>query len=382
MPKITTKNYPHMFSALPLRTWAWLLWNNPNVHPRFWARLIKLLVTSALTAPHRLIETVLFSRAVAATEVSKDPIFILGFPRSGTTHLHNLLTCDKQFGYVSTFQASMPRAFLASRGWVKRQAQKSTPVSRPMDNVRVSLDMPQEEEIAVANSCHVSALHHFTFPFRAHEYFEKYEMMRGLTSRELRIWERALSDTVRKATIAFDGRQLVLKSPANTGRIPSVLQVYRNAKFVHIVRNPYRTIRSYLNLYKSIIPLNRLQNMRPEDLTDHVFQVYATVMRQHLMNRERIPKENYVEVRFEDLDNNALDVVEHIYNAMDISGWEAARPSVKTYLESVASYKKNTFTYDGEFVDRVNRECGFALAEWQYEMVARSGGDQADQSLG
>jgi len=40
------------------------------------------------------------------------PVFILGVWRSGTTHLHNLLTRDTRFGYANLYQALNPHTFL------------------------------------------------------------------------------------------------------------------------------------------------------------------------------------------------------------------------------------------------------------------------------
>ncbi|WP_427846519.1 sulfotransferase [Aromatoleum aromaticum] len=40
----------------------------------------------------------------------KPPIFVLGHWRSGTTHLHNLLSLDPQFAYPNFYQVTNPRA--------------------------------------------------------------------------------------------------------------------------------------------------------------------------------------------------------------------------------------------------------------------------------
>ena len=45
------------------------------------------------------------------------PVFILGHPRTGTTHLHNLLCKDDRFAYATTFSVGFPSGFL-STSWL------------------------------------------------------------------------------------------------------------------------------------------------------------------------------------------------------------------------------------------------------------------------
>ena len=76
--------------------------------------------------------------------VHKRPLFILGHPRTGTTLLHNLLSLDVEtFGVCSTFCAGFPSSFL----WFERFKSLLSGMcdsKRPMDDMELSLDVPQE----------------------------------------------------------------------------------------------------------------------------------------------------------------------------------------------------------------------------------------------
>jgi hypothetical protein len=52
-----------------------------------------------------------------ATVVSPAPVFVLGFWRSGTTLLDELLCCDPRFGFPSTYACLNPAHFLLSERW-------------------------------------------------------------------------------------------------------------------------------------------------------------------------------------------------------------------------------------------------------------------------
>ena len=195
----------HPSTMAPPGTWLRLLWENGGVAPAYWGKVARILLVTTLASPLRFAEWLRYGRQVAQTEIDKQPLFILGFARSGTTHLHNLLQHDPQYGTVSTFQAVVPTFFLIGRGWLKRQMAKAVPATRPGDNVRASLDAPIEEEVAVSNTCTLSPIHHLSFPQRTRTYWDKYLTMQGLTQQELARWERVYLNVLRKATLDNDG---------------------------------------------------------------------------------------------------------------------------------------------------------------------------------
>jgi hypothetical protein len=376
-----TDRSPHLFAFTPPSAWAWLLRDNGGVPLRYVGKLLPLLVATTLAAPLRVLQRVRFSSRLGQAK-PRSPIFVLGFPRSGTTHLHNLLVQDPQFGCVTNFQAAVPTFWLAGGDALKHLFARLAPATRPMDNVRVGMDMPQEEEFVIANSCHISWLHHFTFPSKALEYFDKYAMMRGISKREMAVWERTFLGLVRQATFANNDKQLVMKSPTNTGRIQHLLRLFPEAKFIHIVRNPFVVYRSMLHLYSKFIPVHQLQPKNTEEMAEVVIQIYRTMMHQLLQDRDQISNDQFVEIRFEELERAPLRELEWAYSALGIPHWDEARPRIQEYLKSLGPYRKNVFHFNQSDIDRLCREWAFALETWDYQQPEiqhpqpRSGGSQ------
>ncbi len=356
----------------PLRTWVRLLVENGGVAPRYWGKLGRALLLTTLVSPLRVAERLRYGRHVAQTALDGQPLFILGFARSGTTHLHNLLQQDPRYGTVSTFQSIVPTFFLIGRGWLKRRMAKSLPATRPMDNVRLSLDAPVEEEVAISNTCSLSPIHHLSFPRRARTYLDKYLTMQGLTKEELARWDRVYLDVLRKATFDSVGggggvKPLVLKSPNNTGRIPHLLRLFPDAKFIHIVRNPYLVHPSMMYMYQQVLPLFQLQVGAAEDMEAHVLHAYKVVMQQYLHDRDLIPSGNLAEVYFEDLERRPLAELERLYAELSLPGWEQAQGPIGRYLETLSGYRKNRFSLDQSVINRVEQEWQFALNVWRYQ---------------
>ena len=90
------------------RSWLSLLWDNKHIDRKFLPRAALVTLITLGTSPLRAFESVCYGRAVRKAVVHPSPVFIIGHWRTGTTHLHNLLTKDTNHGYISMFQAFAP----------------------------------------------------------------------------------------------------------------------------------------------------------------------------------------------------------------------------------------------------------------------------------
>ena len=362
----STRKAPHLFATSTLGVWARLIREQGGVPPRYWGRLAGILATSVATAPLRAAERLRYGRLVARTAIDHAPVFIQGFARSGTTHLHNLMGHDPDLGYVSTLQAIASPFFLTSRGRLERIIAKRLPSRRPVDNVALALGLPQEEEVALAALTSLSSAHLLTFPGRARAMTERLGSMR-LSKADMADWERKYLEVLRKATLAFEGRRLVLKTPANLGRTSVLLRLFPEAKFVFIVRDPYDVFASNMKLYRTMLPLHQLQEVDWDELRNWVLHNYVDLTRRYLRDREAIPKGNLIEVRFEDIEVDPMGVLARIYSTLSLPGWDRARRPIAEYLGTLSGYRKNRHRIDRSIIDLVNRNWGFAVEKWGYE---------------
>ncbi len=365
MPK-SQKPPPHLAATASLGVWLRLIRENGGVARPYWGKLARVLMTSAALSPLRAFERLCFNRRVSRTKIHPSPVYVHGFARTGTTHLHNLLAHDPGFGFVTTFQAFASPMFLTTRGWLEALIAKTLPKTRPMDNVAVSISLPQEEEIALACLSHLSPVHQVSFPNRMEEFADRFGSMR-LTPEEMAEWERAYLLVLRQATLAADGRRLVLKSPANLGRTALLRRLFPEAKFIFIMRNPYVMYMSNLQLYRSLLPAYQVADCDWESVTAAVRSNFTMMMRRYMQDRESIPKGNLVEVKFEDLERDPLAELERIYRELELPGWEQqARASIAAYVATLSGYRKNQYRIDPAIVDVVDRDWGFAVKEWGY----------------
>src|SRR4051812_42745993 len=62
--------------------------------------------------PGTFLQFLIYARQIKKTAISKDPVFILGHYRSGTTYLQKLMISDKRFGYLSNYDMICPNSSL------------------------------------------------------------------------------------------------------------------------------------------------------------------------------------------------------------------------------------------------------------------------------
>ena len=363
----------HPSTFAPPLVWARLILANRGVPKPYWGKLARILIATAMATPLRLAEWLLYSRQIANTKIEQDPLFILGFGRSGTTHLQNLLAQDPTYGYLTTFQMVMPTFSLVGRGWLKRRMEKDMgEQTRRMDNVKVTLDTPQEEDVALANLSDMSFVHQLSFPQQSRRLLEKYVLMGAdpdgerLTASELRRWERTYLRVLRKMTLHADGRQLLLRNTINIGRVDHLSRLFPDAKFIHIIRNPYDVYPSLMKLYRTMLPLYQLDDYKWPEVEEFLVEIYPRLMQKYLADRALIPAGHLAEVRFEDLERDPLGELARLYAELDLPDWENAEPQIAAYLETIAGYRKNAFRIDPAIIERVDEKWRFAVEEWNY----------------
>ncbi len=343
-----------------------------EVAPRYRRRARRRLATAALVEPLRWFENLRFGKRLADTEV-RPPVFLLGYGRSGTTHLHNLLWQDPQFGVISTYQSTFPAFSLTGHGWLERRFAGSVPAKRPMDNVAISIDSPQEEEVAMVNYSQHAPLHFMSFPNDVQALYDPYVCDLGADADKRAGFRNDYLDLLRKATILCDGRRLALKTPTNTARIPFLLELFPQAKFVHIVRNPYLVYQSMRNMYRKVLPGETLQEIDWDEIDRWTLAAYVRVMRRYLEDRRTLAAASLFELRYEDLDEEPLKVLRRLYDTLGIDGFDVALPCFESYLGKLGTFEKNRFELPPDVVAAVDEHWGFAFEAFGYRRAGCSG---------
>ncbi len=334
---------------------------------KFIPKLLLTFLVILISTPFQIIEYFYYRARVRKFRFKRSPVFIIGHWRSGTTHLHNLLCQDPNHGYLTTYQSVFPNNLLSK--WIFKTFMRiKIPETRPSDNVKLSPDYPQEEEFALANMTLNSLYHFFYFPSMNDKLYEKYVRFSHTKEDSIRTFQKKYQELLAKAAFNSGKDRLIIKNPANTGRIAQLLKMYPDAKFIFIYRNPIVTYLSTLRFYITLFPTTVLETYSEELIKQTIIINYKRLIQDYLETRKLIPDGNLCEIRFEDFDKNNLSFLKEVYDQLELSTWDDAELHIESYASKMQHYKKNTYRIAKVDLETVQKEWAFAMKEFGYEI--------------
>lgn len=306
-----------------------------------------------------LTQHLLHGRRIAQTELAGPPLFILGHWRSGTTYLHELLQLDQRYASPNTFQCFAPWHFLLSEKLACRFFQFLLPEQRPMDNMKAGWELPQEDEFALMNLG--AATHYTRIAFPSDPYPED----KPLSEKELAYWKSCLDWFMRALTYHY-AKPLVMKSPPHTGRIGILAEMYPQAKFIHIVRDPRKLFPSTVRLWNALDHFQSLQIVKdPNRIESFVLESHKRMYRHYHAHAPSIPSNRLIEIHYEKLVEDPVASLQSIYDQLELGQFQQVRSRIADRKQADQNYKTNQFKQDGDLEKRI-------LEEW-HDYAARYG---------
>ncbi len=356
------------FSGCTFKGWLRVLRDNHfSIDWPFWPRAVLTTLSSVPNSFIAFAENRLNGAAIEREKI-ESPLFILGAWRSGTTHLHNLLAKDDRFAFPNQYQVLYPNTFLLTERSSARLMRRVLPKTRPQDEVKFGLGEPQEEDFAMCSLTGQASLLTMAFP-RNVSFYERFMTMTELTPAELAMWKTSYVHFLKKVSFKH-GRPLVLKSPANTARIKLLLELFPDAKFVHIHRNPYDVFRSTVHTWKTAgkwWQLQRTDYGDDEAINAQLLRQTKILYDGYFAQRSLIPAGRLHEVAFHDLEREPIHELRKTYEALSLPDFEHAVGPLTAYLRTLAGYRKNTFAeLPAALRQRVHHELRQCFVEWGY----------------
>ncbi|MFM8707114.1 MAG: sulfotransferase family protein, partial [Planctomycetia bacterium] len=281
------------------------------------------------------------------------PLFIIGHWRSGTTLLHELFMLDERFCCPNYYQCYAPSHFLLTERVLTPALSWIIPAKRPMDDMTASLDKPQEDEFALMNLGAPSPYRRMAFPVTSSPHPEALDLT-TLTPSELDRWRRTLLRFLGMLAVA-DPRRPVLKSPPHTARVGVLAEMFPEARFLHVVRDPFAVFGSTMRLWKSLDEGQGLQVTRGEHLEGYVFESFERMYAAFERDRAALAPGRLHEIRYEELVADPVGQIGRAYEKLDLGGFDAVRGPLEKESEKMKQYRASTYRHDPRIVAEIAR---------------------------
>jgi hypothetical protein len=319
-----------------------ILKNGVSLNPKLLFRLLFLLQNGIWASFFKLREKAKYRKKLAQVPVVKDPVIIIGHWRTGSTLLHQLMSLDKNLVAPSVFQVSLPDSFLVSEKYYRPVMSSMMSQTRPMDNVKLGFDEPQEDEYALLKLTADSPMNQIIFQ-KPDGYFLK--QFKKYNPENIEAWKEAISQFCRKLSWASNKR-IILKNPFHSLRIELLRETFPNVKFIHIHRHPYKVIPSTINMWNIVASQNRLNGKWKEPTIAEASEVLNDMLTSIRNSLSTLPAGVYTEVNFELFEKDPLTSLKKIYDEIGLEYTAEFEENVNNYLSGLKNYKKNVFNLD------------------------------------
>ena len=291
----------------------------------FYGQLLQLL-------KNRLLLIDLLSRHPEIDDIElQPPVVIAGLPRTGTTHLHNLLAAPPTFRTMPYWESVEPFPLPAEAGVEPDPRRTRMDVAVGVINTvmphfalmhEMTTDHVHEEIQLLAND--VSTMLFETLGdvprwrdyYRTHDQTPHYEYL----ARQLKAMQ-----------FLRGGRRWLLKSPQHLEQVPVLDRVFPGSIVVFTHRDPVPVALSMIamitysaRMHRSPVPVEQIA----DSWIDRLDEMLTALVR----DRDTIGPERSIDIRFDEFMADELGVAERVYRLAGEPFTEEARTAVAGYL--------------------------------------------------
>jgi hypothetical protein len=275
------------------------------------------------------------------------PIIVVGMPRSGTTHLVNLLAADRRRRALPYWESQEP---IPARG----RGPDVYGVDPRYSRARA------EHDAMLANMPLVAAMHD-QFPEAIEEEVELLDLdfasyilewlarVPSWRDTYLALDQRehyAYMKKVLQALTFFRGPQTwVLKSPQHSEQLPALMATFPDATVAFTHRDPVAVIQSTVTMMAYADRLRR-RSIDPDWLIEYWTDRIHVLLSAGVRDRDLVPAERSIDISFHQLGGNEMTILESLYARAGVELTPGVRKSFDRYLSSNPRGKHGSIRYD------------------------------------
>ena len=312
------------------------------------AMVIMIFIILSVTKTATLFLDRIFFTKFRRVEV-KQPVFIIGHPRSGTTFMHKLFTqTDEMAAYCSwhlMFPAISARIFVRPivNFLLRRQITTIFPEST---GHHTAIDQVEEEELLFIHNLDTQfaiILSPMGFLEDTFDEFRLHDLMPD--SQRLRS-ARFLKSLFQRHIYYTGKEQIFAQTHFSTHRIKTLMEVFPDARFIYMHRMPEHTLPSYFTLNHNMIDqlwgAHRFAPDQIKHFNEYRYKACIDLYRYFydLWQNNEIDKTRVLVVSYDQLKEDLTGVFESVVEFTGINPSDALRSAVKQQAKEQKKYHR------------------------------------------
>ena len=296
----------------------------------------------------------------------RDAVVVLGYWRSGTTYLHELLCLDERRCYPTTDACMNPHQFLLRE---PPRPPAGTVVHRPMDEMEVTPDSPQEDEFALLSLGARSPYEALLVPQHL-KHALRLTDLRGLTGQEQQDWREAFCDFARGVSVRGGGRPIIFKSPTHGYRVRELRELLPDARWIVITRDPATHFESVVKMWRKMCETYALTKLPADDeIRAAVLEDRPAFERRMQEDIAEIPANRLASITYESLVAAPVAACERIYSNLELGDFETVRPRIEAEVARRAGYRAQGRQPTAPWRERINRGWSEVFERYGYNRL-------------
>lgn len=277
----------------------------------------------------------------------KQPIFMIGMPRSGTSILSEAISLHRDLGWISNYLNWFPKCIWFSY------------LNRITEIPKIGFHLRGKKKQGKGLGDHFRRF----LPYSA-EAFPVWEYCLG----EKFVWDYLIDSEATQSDIEltkdylvkallYQGKQRIFAKITGPPRIYYLSSLFKDICFIHVIRDPRAVVASLINVpfwinggglkepwWKNGIGKENLSEWHNYDYSIEALQAlqWKRVITLALEEKKCCPQSTYIQVKYEDFASKPLEILNNIFKKLGL----AACPAVDRYIHSMGKIKNMNYKYN------------------------------------
>ncbi|PYV61951.1 MAG: hypothetical protein DMG95_10965 [Acidobacteria bacterium] len=324
-------------------------WKLPASPMLMWQTLVPGTMFSAMAGVQKTI-----SREHLVKANFRNAIVVLGYWRSGTTLLHELLCLDTRYTYPTTHACMNPHHFMMSEA--AALARGGASMHRPMDEMEVRSSSPQEDEFAFLSLGARSPYEALLMPSILPDAL-KLTDPRDLSPKDEKRWRELFVNFLGGVSARGMGRPMILKSPTHGARVSTLRELLPEARYILIARDPMTNFESVVRMWKKMFESYAIGPMISDDqIREAVLQDRPRFEGKLTAGTADLPANRFAAIAYESLVANPLGVIEDLYGRLELGNFDPMREVLQAEMNRRSGYKAKASMPSAAWQERISQE--------------------------